>query len=330
MGSFIPIIILGVLGLLMGLFLAYASKKFEVKKDALVEKIIEALPGINCGACGYPGCSGYAESIAKGADINLCSPGGAEVKEKLAEITGKNAMNSEKRVARVFCQGDNLKVKKLYEFDSDIKTCANVNLYFGGDKACMYACVGYGDCKKVCPADAIYTNERGIVEIDESKCISCEKCVKACPKKVIRMVPEKSRVTVLCTNREKAQLARANCSVACIACSLCVKACPVSAIEIVGNLAKIDPEKCVNCGICALKCPTNAIKSDLKEYRIAEIIKENCIGCTACKTVCPVKAIEGELKQKHKVLEHKCIGCGLCYEKCKFSAIVIRNKVVKE
>ena len=37
MGSFIPIIILGILGLLMGLFLAYASKKFEVKKDEKVE-----------------------------------------------------------------------------------------------------------------------------------------------------------------------------------------------------------------------------------------------------------------------------------------------------
>ena len=53
MGSFVSIIILGILGLLMGIFLAYASKKFEVKKDEKVEKIIEILPGVNCGACGY-------------------------------------------------------------------------------------------------------------------------------------------------------------------------------------------------------------------------------------------------------------------------------------
>lgn len=330
MGSFIPIIILGILGLLMGLFLAYASKKFEVKKDEKVERILNILPGVNCGACGYPGCSGYAEGIAKGAEINLCSPGGEDVRKALEEITGKNSGISEKKVARVFCQGDNVKVKKIYEFDADIKTCANANLYFGGDKACMYSCLGYGDCQKVCPVDAIYTNDKGIVIVDESKCISCEKCVKTCPKKVIRMVPEKSKVTVLCSNREKAQIAKSNCSIACIACGLCAKACPVNAIEVSGNLAKIDHEKCINCGICAIKCPTNAIKSELKEYKIAEIIEDNCIGCTACKRVCPVEAIEGEIKQKHKVLEHKCIGCGLCFEKCKFNAIIIRNKIVKE
>lgn len=330
MGSFVSIIILGILGLLMGIFLAYASKKFEVKKDEKVEKIIEILPGVNCGACGYPGCSGYAEAVAKGAEINLCSPGGAEVKERLAEITGKVASNSEKKVARVLCQGDNTKVKKLYDFDSEIKTCSNANLYFGGDKTCMYSCLGYGDCKRVCPADAIYITDKGVAIIDEEKCISCEKCVKTCPKKVIKMVPYKSKVTVLCSNREKAKIARENCSIACIACGLCVKACPVNAIEINGNLAKIDHDKCINCGICALKCPTNAIKSELKEYKIAEIIEENCVGCTACKRVCPVGAIEGEVKQKHRVIDHKCIGCGLCFEKCKFSAINMRNKVVKE
>lgn len=330
MGSFVPIIILGALGLLMGLFLAYASKKFEMKKDELVEKIIEVLPGINCGACGFPGCSGYAQAISEGAEINLCAPGGNNVKEILVKLTGKNIVFIDKQVARVFCQGDNLKVKKLFEFDADIKTCANANLYFGGDKACMYACLGYGDCIRVCPVDAIYNNEKGIVIVDEAKCISCEKCVKACPKKVMKMIPEKSKYTVLCNSKEKAKVARDNCSIACVACGICVKSCPVNAIELNGNLAKIDPEKCINCSICAIKCPTNAIKGDLKEHRIAEIIEEKCIGCTACKKVCPVGAIEGEIKQKHKIIDYKCIGCGLCIEKCKVNAIEIRKKVVKE
>lgn len=330
MESFVAIIILGILGLLMGLFLAYAAKKFEVKKEEIVEKIIEILPGVNCGACGYPGCNGYAEAIAKGADIGLCSPGGNEVRSKLEILTGKKTLDVEKKVARVYCQGDNTKVKKLYEFDADIKTCSNANLYFGGDKACMYSCLGYGDCKKVCPVDAIIVTDKGIVYVNEEKCISCEKCVKECPKKVIKMVPEKSKISVLCNNKEKAQVAKANCSVACITCGLCMRACPVNAIEINGNLAKIDYDKCINCGICALKCPTNAIKSELKEYRYAEIIEKNCIGCTACKRVCPVNAIEGEVKLKHKILEHKCIGCGLCLEKCKFDAISMRNRFIKE
>lgn len=330
MNSFMAILVLAVLGLIMGIFLAYASKKFEIERDEKVEKIIEILPGVNCGACGYPGCSGYAEAIVKGAEINLCSPGGAKVLGDLEEITGKNVVMGEVKVARVFCQGDNTKVKKLYEFDAEIKTCSNANLYFGGDKSCMYSCLGYGDCNKVCPTNAIEISDKGIVKINEEKCIACEKCVKECPKKVIRMVPKNSQISVLCNNKEKAQIAKSNCSVACIACGLCEKSCPVNAIEIVGNLAKINPNICINCGICALKCPTNAIKSELKEYKFAEITEEKCIGCTACKKICPVNAIEGELKQKHKIVTHKCIGCGLCLEKCKFNAIEMRNRVVKE
>lgn len=324
MGSFVSIIILGLLGLLMGLFLAYASKKFKVQKDEKVERITSILPGVNCGACGYPGCSGYAEAVAKGVEITLCSPGGSEVKKALEEITGKSGGNTEKQVARVMCQGDNSKVKKLFDFDADIKTCANANLYFGGDKTCMYSCLGYGDCKRVCPADAIIIGENGIAIIDESKCISCSKCVKTCPKKVIRMVPEKSKVTVLCTNREKGQIAKKNCSVACIACGLCAKACPVDATEVNGNLAKIDPDKCINCGLCATKCPTKAIVDQIKIRKKAYILENSCIGCTACKRVCPVGAIEGEAKEKHKVIEEKCIACGLCYEKCKFKAIELK------
>lgn len=331
MENLIPVLVLGILGLTMGVFLAYAAKKFEVERDPLVEKINEALPGANCGACGYPGCMGYAEAVAlKGAEINLCAPGGNDVVGVLAELTGKNAAAKEKVIARIMCQGDNTAVKKIYEFDGEIKTCANANLYFGGDKACMYACIGYGDCARVCPAGAITTNEKGLAEIDEEKCISCGKCVDACPKHVIRMVPQKSKVTVKCSNREKAAAARQNCSVACIACGLCAKNCPVDAIEIKGNLAKIDTDKCVNCGICALKCPTNAIESQIKDFKVAEIVEEKCIGCTACARVCPVGAIEGKVKEKHKVLADKCIGCGLCEEKCKFDAIVMKEKVVKQ
>ncbi len=71
----IPILILGGVGLVMGLFLAFASKKFEVEVNPNVEKIMEVLPGINCGACGFPGCSGYAEAIALegGRDYSVCS-----------------------------------------------------------------------------------------------------------------------------------------------------------------------------------------------------------------------------------------------------------------
>lgn len=318
-----PVLSLGGTGLAMGLFLAYASKKFEVKVDEKVEAIQEILPGINCGACGYPGCSGYAEAIAlNGAEMTACSPGGPAVAEEIAKVMGATVDTSgPKMVAKLLCQGDCTRTSKTYEFEGELTTCAAINLYAGGDKSCKYGCLGYGDCVKVCPVDAITVTEKGIVNIDEEKCVSCKKCVTTCPKRLIEMLPLDKRVTVNCMSRDKGVVARKSCTVACIACGLCQKACPVDAIEIKNNVARISPEKCVECGLCAVKCPTKAINSEVKEIKKAEIIEEKCIGCSACARVCPMKCIEGEIKQKYKIDQSKCIGCQLCYDKCKFSAI---------
>ena len=84
-----PVVVLGITGILMGLFLAYASKKFEVEVDPKVEAILAILPGANCGACGFPGCAGYASGVAlEGAKMTLCAPGGPKVIEKIGEIMG--------------------------------------------------------------------------------------------------------------------------------------------------------------------------------------------------------------------------------------------------
>ena len=84
-----PVAVLGITGVLMGLFLAYASKKFEVEVDPKVEAILAILPGVNCGACGYPGCSGYASGVAlEGAKMTLCAPGGPKVAAKIGDIMG--------------------------------------------------------------------------------------------------------------------------------------------------------------------------------------------------------------------------------------------------
>lgn len=332
MNIILPILVLGVTGLILGAILAYSSKIFEVKTDPKIEEVMSVLPGVNCGACGYPGCSGYAEAVVKlGAEINLCAPGGSSTVEKLAEVLGRDSSDSgEKRVARVMCQGDNSKTGRKYEFDAELKNCATSMLYFAGDKKCEYGCMGYGDCERVCPFDAIHINEKGISVVDEQKCTACGKCITICPKKIIKLLPETNKFSVLCQSKDDGQKSRKICSISCIACGICVKNCPVNAIKIENNLANIDTKICNNCGICGVKCPTNAIKNDIKEIKKAVIIEEKCIGCTICSKNCPAGAIEGEIKKKHKIIEEKCTGCEICYEKCPVKAIEMKTFVEKE
>jgi electron transport complex protein RnfB len=80
-------VLLGGIGFAFGLFLSYVSEKFKVEEDPTVKLILEALPGINCGACGYPGCEAYAKAIAKGDKPDKCLPGKKSgVEEKIRQI----------------------------------------------------------------------------------------------------------------------------------------------------------------------------------------------------------------------------------------------------
>ncbi|MDP8219498.1 MAG: RnfABCDGE type electron transport complex subunit B, partial [Candidatus Theseobacter exili] len=90
MNSFLfAVLSLGGLGLFFGAGLAYASKIFTVDKDPKIDKILNALPGINCGSCGYPGCQSLAEAIVSGeVPVNKCTPGGAATAQKIAKLLG--------------------------------------------------------------------------------------------------------------------------------------------------------------------------------------------------------------------------------------------------
>lgn len=261
MAILINVLIMGGIGAVIGAILAYAAKKFEVKKDPQIEALAHTLPGVNCGGCGYPGCYSYAEAVATGkVSLQLCSAGGAKVAADIAEIMGVEKISpADRKSARVICGGNITKTRKKYDFKIQIKSCAASNLYFSGDKSCGYGCLGYGDCVKTCPFDAIKINADGIAHVIEDKCTSCGKCVNACPKNIIKIVPLKSRVSVLCSSHDKGIQAKKLCGVSCIACGICAKNCPVQAITVENNLARIDYTKCTNCGICETKCPTKAI-----------------------------------------------------------------------
>ncbi|SHJ90046.1 electron transport complex, RnfABCDGE type, B subunit [Geosporobacter subterraneus DSM 17957] len=312
----LPIVSLGGMGLLFGAGLAFASQKFAVEVDPRVVAVRDALPGANCGGCGYPGCDGFANGVVAGnAPVNGCPVGGPECAQKIAEIMGVDAGDTAKKVARVICNGDSNNCKEKFNYFG-IQDCKAAAMIAGGSKSCAYGCLGLGTCVKACQFDAIEITDGKVARIIPERCTACGKCIEVCPKQVIHFTPYEQDVVVDCNNEETGKAVRQKCSVGCIACQICVKACPFDAMEFSNNLAKINYEKCTNCMICAEKCPTKAIYANFEKRRKAEIIAENCIGCTICKKQCPVNAIEGELKQVHKVNSEKCIGCGVCEKKC--------------
>ena len=88
MTTLIAILILGVMSLLFGALLGFASVKFKVESDPLVEQLDALLPQTQCGQCGYPGCKPYAEAVANGEAINKCAPGGDDTIKKIANLMG--------------------------------------------------------------------------------------------------------------------------------------------------------------------------------------------------------------------------------------------------
>ncbi len=252
-------IVLAVIGLVFGLVLTFASKKFHVDVDERVTKVRECCAGANCGACGFPGCDGFAAAVVEGkAPVNGCKPAGAEAAKKIAAIMGAEAGEEEERmVARVLCQGVKGVAKERYTYDG-YRSCAVAATVAGGPKDCRFACIGMGDCMNHCAFGAISMKD-GIACIDPDKCAACGACIEACPRNVIRLMPASQNVIVRCRNSDVARVARAVCMDACIGCGRCKKECQYEAITVENGFARIDPEKCTRCGACAAVCPCHCI-----------------------------------------------------------------------
>ncbi len=253
----IPVGIFAVLGAVSGVLLTVVSKVFAVKTDERLEAVNEALPQVNCGSCGYSGCADYASAVINGAPCNLCRPGGAAAAAKLAEIMGVADEGAEKLHAFVRCSGDCNKTTHKYVFGG-VNSCAACNKFYNGSKTCTSGCLGYGDCVRVCPENAISIRDR-IAVVDKKKCIGCGLCVKECPNALIVLRPEKQTIEVACLSSDIGKITRGICTSGCIGCGMCARLCPEKAIRVENNHALIDSSLCTGCGTCAAKCPTGAI-----------------------------------------------------------------------
>lgn len=259
----IPVVIVAAIGLIAGLGLAIASIVMAVPVNEKEQAILEALPGANCGSCGYSGCAGYAAALAKGeAEGNLCSPGGAAAANKIAAILGVAAGEMTRKTACVRCVGNNDNTGTKYTYSGE-RTCFAAAQLGGGPQQCSFGCIGFGDCVNVCDYDAIQVCN-GVAAVNPDNCVACGKCKAACPKGLIDIVPvykeDTGFTTVLCQNHDKGGVTRKICQAGCIGCMRCVKACEFGAVSVENNLARVDYAKCTLCGkcleVCAPKCIT--------------------------------------------------------------------------
>jgi electron transport complex protein RnfB len=156
------ILTITLLAALFGLLLGYASIRFRVEGDPVVEKIDALLPQTQCGQCGYPGCRPYAEAIGAGeAEINLCPPGGETTMIALADLLGRDPV-------------------ALEQAEEEGPSVALID---------EQLCIGCTLCIQACPVDAIVGAAKQMHTVIEAECTGCKLCLPPCPVECIDMIP---------------------------------------------------------------------------------------------------------------------------------------------
>jgi len=250
------------IGLLSAVLLATAAQKFHVDVDPRVQAVLDVLPGANCGACGNPSCFSAAEAIAEGrAPVTTCVAGGQAVADHVANVMGADACEINAVVACRHC-GGGTNATRAYAYGG-VASCNAVSKLAGGSLDCAFGCLGYGDCVRACPFDAMALDQRGLPVIDLAKCTGCGVCVTECPRgrsaHLLELLPEKAAVAVRCSSRDKIKDRRSFCTMSCIACKKCERACPSDAIHVIDMIAVVDYEKCTACYTCVAVCPQDCI-----------------------------------------------------------------------
>jgi len=187
-------LIMGLLGTVVGVGLALASKVFYVYVDPKIEAVEDALPGANCGGCGLPGCSSNAEAIVRGeASASSCVAGGEDVAAEIAGIMGVALEAREPDIALPGCRYGLLEADLKYTYNG-VNDCRAAMLLGGGTKLCYAGCLGLGTCVDACPFGALSIGPDSLPVVDESLCTGCGTCERVCPKHIITLSSNSRRI----------------------------------------------------------------------------------------------------------------------------------------
>ena len=268
--TFLALDLVGSIGLVMSVLLSIGKRIFAVETDDRFDRLMDILPGANCGGCGFPGCSGFAQGLIDGtAKPTACPPGGPEVTVLIGEIMGVKLTPGEPMVAVVGCAGDHSAAPPVANYQG-LRDCRAAHAVAGGAKSCAYGCLGLGTCQTACVFDAITITDTGLAIIDRDKCTACGACIEICPRQIIRLHPKRDEVHVRCINPDKPKEVKAVCTVGCTACKLCTRQSERLVMD--ERLAVVSPE--VQADIpasCALVCPQGTI-FDLRQYALSDCI----------------------------------------------------------
>lgn len=251
---------LGGLGVLFGVFLGLAAKKFSVKIDPRIEKIAELLPGANCGTCGQAGCRAFAELLSNNkVSMESCAALKEKEAEEIADLMGVAALKKIKKLAAVHCRGGRNEAGIKFEYMGP-RDCRSSILIGNSPKACDWGCIGFGDCARACPFGAISIDENCLPNIDIAACTGCGKCVAACPRDIITLIPRQTRIYLGCSSQDRGKAVKDVCKAGCIGCGICAKpeVTPSGVITMKGNLPSIDYEKVEDISAAQAKCPTHS------------------------------------------------------------------------
>jgi len=175
-----------VLGGSCGLILSLASKIFYVYEDPRIAEVEGMLAGANCGGCGYPGCSSAAVAVVNGkAPPSVCVVAGPEAAADVAAVMGLDPGSAEPLLSKNLCDGGS-RAEDRYIY-MGVNSCRALSALYGGKRVCSIGCLGLGDCIQACIFDAIHMGENGYPVVDETRCVGCGACERACPKNILRV-----------------------------------------------------------------------------------------------------------------------------------------------